>query len=144
MIEIRKISPQDTYEIRKVELRRNIDLSSKFTGDFENSTIHLGLFTDDKLVSILSLVKVNNNEFTGSQYQLRGMATLSNYQGKGFGKDLVSKTVEILKGNNIDIVWCNARVIALDFYIKQGFNIIGKEFDIPQIGGHYVMFKYLK
>ena len=82
-------------------------------------------------------------EFTEKQFQLRGMATKENYQGKGFGKMLMTKSEELLKEKEVIIVWCNARIVALDFYKKQGFIIIGKEFDIPQIGGHFVMYKKL-
>ncbi|MEN8187879.1 MAG: GNAT family N-acetyltransferase [Bacteroidota bacterium] len=142
-MEIKEITAQETYNIRKEELRKNMDLSTKFTGDLDKDTIHLGLFTDDKLVSILSLMKAGYKEFTGFQYQLRGMATLNDYQGKGFGRELVTRSIEIIKEKRADIVWCNARVAVLNFYKKQGFKTIGKEFDIPQIGGHFVMYKEL-
>jgi len=141
MVVIKLIETKDTYEIRKKELRKNMDLSSQFTGDFDEDTFHLGLFQNEKLISIVSFMKMNNEMLTGEQYQLRGMATLVDFQGKGYGKMLVSKAEKILKKKNINLVWCNARVIALNFYKKQRFQVIGEEFDIPQIGGHYVMFK---
>lgn len=141
MIVVKQIKAEDTYQIRENELRINIDLPSQFTGDFEKKTFHFGLFEDKKLVSIVSFMKNNHNALEGEQYQLRGMATLGAFQNKGYGKKLLVKTEEFLKDKKVTIIWCNARVIALDFYQKQGFRIIGNEFDIPQIGGHFVMCK---
>lgn len=143
MVQIKYIIPEETYQIRKKILRKNMNLPAEFHGDFDKETFHLGLFEDNKLVSIASFVKAINENFKGSQFQLRGMATLAEYQGNGFGKLLILEAEKILKEKNIPILWCNARVSAVHFYYKQGFQSIGQEFDIPQIGGHYVMFKKL-
>ncbi len=41
------------------------------------------------------------------------------------------------------LLWCNARVVALGFYTKLGLHTEGDEFDIPGIGPHYVMTRWL-
>jgi hypothetical protein len=41
----------------------------------------------------------------------------------------------------VKYLWCNARVVAVNFYEKQGLAKMGESFDIPQVGEHYVMFK---
>jgi len=143
MISIHEIKAEDTYPIRKKELRENIDLPEKFRGDLDNSTFHLGLFENDILVSVVSFMRSDFESLKGNQYQLRGMATLKAYQKKGYGQKLVEEADKLLKKKNVNIVWCNARIVALDFYKKQGYKKIGEEFDIPQIGGHYVMYKNL-
>ncbi len=140
---IKEITVEETYGIRKDELRKNMDLPSQFRGDLDADTFHLGLFINNEIVSIVSFMRSDYKEFTEKQFQLRGMATKENYQGKGFGKMLITKAEELLKEKEVIIIWCNARIVALDFYKKQGFKIIGKEFDIPQIGGHFVMYKEL-
>jgi len=142
-MKIKEITAEQTYELRKIELRKNMSLSSQFRGDLDADTFHLGLFINNEIVSIVSFMRSDYKEFTEKQFQLRGMATKENYQGKGFGKMLITKSEELLKEKEVIIVWCNARIVALDFYKKQGFKIIGKEFDIPQIGGHFVMYKKL-
>lgn len=143
MIEIKNISAQETYAIRLEVLRKDIDLPYKFNGDLDTDTFHLGAFKDDKLIAVSSFMKVKNSHFKGSQFQLRGMATLTKYQGFGLGKQLIIKAEEILKPLNINCLWCNARIIAVDFYKKQGFKTFGEKFDIPLIGDHYIMYKYL-
>lgn len=143
MIEIKKISTKDTYPIRLEVLRNNIPLPYKFNGDLDTETFHLGAFKNGKLIAVSSFMKSENSNFKGTQYQLRGMATLQEYQGYGAGKQLLLRAEDILKSLNIECLWCNARVIALNFYKKQGFLSFGEEFDIPLIGGHFVLYKYL-
>ncbi len=140
MIEIKRIKAEETYDIRKEVLRKNIDLPHTFVGDMDKDTFHLGLFIDQKIVGVVSFMKSTNKVIKGEQYQLRGMATLNDFQGKGYGKELTLHGIDILKKKQIDDLWCNARVSALDFYKKMGFQIIGKEFEVPKIGGHFVMF----
>ncbi len=141
MISINFISPKETVGIRKIVLRKNIELPSVFQGDHDLDTFHLGLFYNEQLVSVVSFMKNGHPDFKGNQYQLRGMATLEEFQNKRFGNKLIEYADKILEKRNTDLVWCNARVKALNFYKKQGFKVHGKEFEIPLIGGHFVMFK---
>lgn len=144
MIEIKKISTQETYEIRKEILRKNIPLPSEFNEDFDKDTFHLGAFQDKKLIAISSYMKTSNTNFEGEQYQLRGMATLESFQGFGAGKLMLLEAFSILKELKINCLWCNARIIAVDFYKKQGFVTFGESFMANYIGEHYVMYKNFK
>ncbi len=141
MININFITPEEAAGLRKIVLRKNIDLPSVFEGDHHKNTFHLGLFHEKKLVSAVSFMKNRHPDLKGKQYQLRGMATLESFQKKGYGKLLLEKAEMILKEKDTGLVWCNARVRATDFYKKQGFTIHGNEFDIPLIGGHFMMYK---
>ena len=141
MITTKVISAEDTYEIRLEVLRKGIDLPTQFSGDFDTNTFHLGVFENEKLVGVSSFMKTDNSEFESEQYQLRGLATVSNARGKGFGKLMLDKAVFILRERKATVLWCNAREIALQFYVKQNFKIIGKPFKINKIGLHYKLFK---
>jgi predicted GNAT family N-acyltransferase len=143
MISIKEIKANETIGIRKEVLRKNIDLPAQFTGDHDVDTIHVGLYDNDVLACAVSFMHENYMESNKKQYQLRGMTTKEIFQGKGFGKKLLEKSVEILKSKNTKIIWCNARVKALGFYVKLGFKTVGNEFDIPPVGGHYVMIRHL-
>ncbi len=144
MIEVKKIKPAETYNVRLEVLRKNIPLPYEFKGDFDENTFHIGAFKNNKLIAVSSYMKAENENFKGTQYQLRGMATLEKFQGFGAGKLMMQKAFEILNELNIDCLWCNARVIAVNFYEKQGLQTFGEKFDIKFVGDHYVMFKYLK
>ena len=141
MIQIKEISAEETFPIRLEVLRKNIPLPFEFNGDFDSDTIHLGAFKNDKLIAVSSYMKANYKDFEGNQYQLRGMATLTEYQGFGAGKLMLQKAVQILKDKNSNLLWCNARIAAVEFYKKQGFQTFGEKFEISYVGDHYVMFK---
>lgn len=138
---VRKISAGETYETRKKVLRENIPLPYKFDGDLEEETIHLGVFLDENIVGVASFMQVQLQGFDGLHYQLRGMATLQAYQGKGIGGELLLKAEEILKKNKCKLIWCNARKVALKFYKRNGYVTLGEEFSIQYIGPHFKMFK---
>ena len=143
MIKIKEIQAVDTHAIRLKILRNGISLPVEFNGDNNNDTVHLGAFKNKNLIAVSSFMKLSNKNILGNQYQLRGMAVLDNFQGYGIGKLLLNEAINIFKKKNIDYIWCNARKAALNFYKKQGFQILGDEFQIQFIGEHFFMFKKL-
>jgi len=88
-------------------------------------------------------MKVKNEYFEGEQYQLRGMATSTDFQGVGAGKLMMLEAFSILKELKIDYLWCNARMVAVSFYKKMGLQTFGDLFEIKYVGEHFVMFKKL-
>lgn len=143
MIEVKKISAKETFPIRLEVLRKNIPLPYEFNGDFDEDTFHLGAFKNNKLIAVSSFMKAKNDQFEGLQYQLRGMATLEEFQGLGAGRIMMEAAFDIMKSLKIDSLWCNARLAAVPFYEKLGMKTIGELFDIKYVGMHYVMFKKL-
>ena len=144
MIKIKKISADETYEIRLAILRGGMDLPVEFTGDFDEDTCHFGVFEDDELKGIASFLKNSNTLFDTVQYQLRGMATVQEIRGKGYGKQLLLHAFDVLKEKQVKVIWCNAREVALNFYLKLGFEIHGDSFDIPEVGEHYCLSKQIE
>ena len=144
MITIKEISAPETYTIRKAVLRENIPLTEKMEGDFDSSTIHLGVYVNNELQCVATFMPHESSHFTGKQYRLRGMATSKDAQGLGLGRKVLEAAATKLRTMDIDVLWCNARVVALDFYKKCGYHIIGDEFDVHLVGPHYVMYKMLQ
>ncbi len=111
-----------------------------FQGDNDDLTFHLGAFVDKKLVSVASFYFEKNDYFPPTyQYRLRGMATLSEYQGRGLSSALLRTAFPVIKQNQCTLLWCNAREKAMGFYIKVGFKDSGDFFNIPHIGKHILM-----
>jgi len=137
---IRVITSKETHPIRASVLRENIPLPVSFKGDDDANTFHLGAFIENELVGICSYMC----PLGATKYQLRGMATSIDVQGKGLGKKLLDAGENILRERNVAVVWCNARKIALHFYEKQGFKIEGDPFEIKYIGMHFKMSKNIK
>ena len=67
------------------------------------------------------------------------MATLPEVRGTGFGKALLDACVAAAMEKGASLIWCNARRSASDFYAKNGWWIVGGEFDIPTVGPHFRM-----
>ncbi|MGB3776459.1 MAG: GNAT family N-acetyltransferase [Leeuwenhoekiella sp.] len=145
MVKILKIDAKETYAIRHEVLRPGRPLEERiFAGDDEYTTFHLGVYEEENLVGIASFVVDENRFFTGSQYRLRGMAVLPAYRGKDYGKKLIAEGEKILRERGVTVLWFNAREIAVGFYEKLDFKIVGEPFEIPTVGLHYVMYKKLK
>lgn len=140
---IRFINTEDTLVMRSLVLREGMspDLC-RFDGDDDENTFHLGYYIDDELIGIGSFHKKNKEGYYGEGYQLRGMATGVDYQGKGIGNQLLNFAIVYLRGKKVNYIWCNARRNACRFYQGIGFEIISDEFEIPGVGPHRVM--YLK
>lgn len=140
---IKEINPLETYPVRHPVLREGRPIQDcRFDGDDLPTTFHLGLFYEDILVGVASFME-NNHEFFSDeyQYQLRGMAVLKSHQGKQLGDVLLNYGETLLKEKNVTLLWFNAREIAVNFYRRNGSEIIGEPFEIKGIGTHYVMFK---
>jgi GNAT superfamily N-acetyltransferase len=142
-VSIKQIHYTETYPVRQIILRPQRPLETCFfQGDELETTFHFGLFMEDKLVGIISLFKNNSPLFSQEyQYQIRGMAVLEEYQKYGLGRQLVAHSEEFLKSTSTELIWFNAREIAVNFYKKSGYQVIGDAFDIPDVGPHYVMWK---
>ena len=110
-----------------------------YPGDSNESTFHLGVYSDGILVTVASFYKEDKEEHNGTGYRLRSMATLPEMQGKGFGKKILEFAFNELRDKGSDYLWCNARTTASGYYEKLGFQIISDEFDIKDIGPHYIM-----
>lgn len=135
---IKKISPEQTYSLRRAVLRKNMpNESHEFKGDFDSNAFHLGYFFEHQLVGIVTVLIVENNA------QLRGMAIEEGFQGRGIGTQLVKEAELLLKNLSVSRIWMNARASAVDFYKKLGYCIQGDVFEITPIGPHYVMEKNL-
>ena len=141
---IKFISTEETLSIRNSMLREGkLELDQcRFDGDYGEGAFHLGYYQDEKLVCIATFHPQNKQAFEGQGYQLRGMATLTDFQGTGIGNKILNFAIIYLKGQKVNYLWCNARKVALKFYKSMGFEIVSDEFELPGIGPHRQM--YLK
>ena len=141
-IEVRPITAEETIEIRWAILRPGFPRETAvFLGDDAPGTCHLGVFMDDRLVGVASLYEAALPDETASflPHQLRGMATLPEVRGSGCGRALLEGCQEAAKRAGSNLIWCNARRAAVDFYRRHGWEVCSEEFDIPTVGPHYRM-----
>jgi GNAT superfamily N-acetyltransferase len=139
---IKFIAVEDLLSIRNEVLREGkLSLQEcMFPSDSLPGAFHLGYYNGNELACIASFHPQSFGEFTGHGYQLRGMATVDQYKGKGFGNQLLNFAIVYLRGQKANYLWCNARKKALQFYLNMGFEIISAEFEVPNIGPHHVLY----
>lgn len=131
---------EEIVELRYRILRPNRPKDTAyFDIDRLDTTVHFGLFVEDIAYSCFTLGK---NEYKGElAFQLRGMATDSIVQGKGYGRQLMEFMMfDWAPKNEIKLLWCNARIEAVPFYEKLGWKIDSDKFMIDPIGFHFKMF----
>jgi len=142
-VEINKVDAEKIRPLRHSELRKGQDYSTtSYLKDYEDGTFHMACIVDDEIVTCATFyaeksMKVKSN----NAYRLRGMATDSNFQRKGYARNLMIESFKELKERDCDMLWCNARLVAVSFYESLGFKIKGDLFDIAEIGPHYYMYK---
>jgi GNAT superfamily N-acetyltransferase len=76
-------------------------------------------------------------------WRVRGMATDERFRGRGAGAQILDALVEHARGCGATRVWCNARTPAVSLYARAGFEVESEEFEIPEIGPHFVMARRL-
>ncbi len=140
---IKKITALDTYPVRHLVLRAGKPIEScHFMGDELASTHHLGCFVGNQLVGVISLFEIENATFDKQKsFQIRGMAVLETHQKQGIGEALVSEAESFCNKEKTTLIWFNARTPAVGFYKKMGYEIVGSEFEIKEVGPHFLMHK---
>lgn len=145
MIQIKSIPSLLTHVVRHPVLRPGKPIDTCiFDGDDLQTTKHFGLYLDEDLIGVISVFENKNSTFNSlNQLQIRGMAVLNEFQGKGYGRLLVNEVENYAKKVKSDLIWFNARENAAKFYEILGYEIYGSLFDIAGIGLHYVMYKQI-
>ncbi len=108
------------------------------------STFHFGVKVEGLAVATVTLQQEKNQRLQEEkQYRLRAMAVREGYRGQGFGDAIVESGLNHLRELGVEVVWCDARVAALNFYRRLHFNELEEEYEIPIIGMHRFMWKVL-
>ena len=142
-MDIKVVAAKDIRPLRNLVLRPNLPIETTYY-DLDNDieTFHLASIMDNTIISIGTFYPENDIELqTKNGYRLRGMTTHPKFRRKSAATKLMKESFILLKEKKCDILWCNARLVAVEFYKSLGFKITGKIFDIPSIGPHYKMYK---
>jgi len=109
-----------------------------------STTFHFGMKIDGLVIATVTLQKERSSKLPQeNHYRLRAMAVREGYRGLGFGDAIVVAGLKHLSDLGIEVVWCDARVAALNFYRRLHFSELEVEYEIPIIGMHRFMWKVL-
>lgn len=143
LISIRTLCSTDTLKLRQRLLRPHQSIDDcRYPGDKDTDTRHFDAFDDENLVGILSVYQRMHSQIKSAKsWQLRAMATADSVRGKGFGRQLLENAEAYVRSNEGELIWANARKLALGFYLKNGYTVEGSEFEVADIGLHYLVLK---
>jgi ribosomal protein S18 acetylase RimI-like enzyme len=144
-VRIAIVKASQVRPLRNLVLRPGLPIETTYyKEDNDIDTIHLAYIINKEIISIGTFYPQNDSILKSKNgYRLRGIATHPEFRRNSAATKLMKESFTVLKHKNCDIIWCNARLIALDFYKSLGFKINGKEFNIKDIGSHFLMWKSL-
>jgi len=130
VIEVVELTAADTHPIRSALLRNDTpDDRVEFDGDELSTTFHLGATVDGELVTISSWMQLRYPDLPAHPaHQLRGMATLPTARGSGVSTQVLEEGVRRCADADSTVVWARARVSALAFYERHGFEAVGDQY----------------
>jgi len=103
----------------------------------DKDDMHVGLFDQDAILATLTLTDMHDGTI-----KMRQVAVDDSRQGSGLGSQLVAYADDYARKNGYKLIHCHARDVAKDFYLKQGYKVVGDEF--TEVGiKHYYMEKAL-
>lgn len=140
------VTAAEIRELRRHVLRRGTPTDNvKLPADDAADTVHLAIRDRGAIVatSTWSEARCALRPETRA-VQLRAMAVHDDHQRRGLGAVLVAAGVSHAQHLGVRMVWANARDTALDFYVAQGFEVVGDGFltedtRIP----HHVVIRYV-
>ncbi len=140
MVEVRVVEPEVTLPLRRAVLRPHQTLDEVRAGG--DGRPGVAVFDGDR---VLACASVRDEPMPGDgrpgDWRLRGMASDPTVRGEGYGAVALEAALDYARQRGATRVWCNARTGALGFYAKYGFTPVGEEFQLPDAGPHYLMWR---
>lgn len=120
-ISIEQIRPELTWRLRQQVLYPEQQLH-EMEMEEDNDGYHFGVFRENKLVAVVSLF------LRGEDCQFRKFAVEPSVQHMRIGSSLLQYITDFAINEGAKRIWCNARLTAVPFYLKNGFDQTGKFF----------------
>lgn len=134
-IEVRRADAAEILSLRHAVLRPGLHVEvSHYPQD--DVAVHVGAWDDGELVGCGTVFA---DPWHGpppepAAWRVRGMAVAPTRQGEGIGRLVLDQLVAAARAAGTPLVWANARSAALDFYLRQGWQVAGAEFVTTDTG----------
>ena len=135
-VEVRRVDAVTVRPLRHSVLRPGGDQAeSVYPADDLADTVHLAAIDHDVVVGTATVFP---SPYEGRPaWRLRGMAVDERLRGQGVGSILLREVLDHVRSGESDLLWCNARTVALSFYTGHGFTVVGEEFLVAHGVPHY-------
>jgi ribosomal protein S18 acetylase RimI-like enzyme len=144
--EVRPIGAEETRMLRRLILRPfQQPHELVYPGDLDLQSLHVGAFVGGELMGVASVVpNLMPGDNRETAWQLRGMAARPEARRMGLGTAMLRACLRHVACGGGTLLWCNARTHAVPFYRRLGFETKGEEFQVPQSGPHFVMWRVVR
>jgi N-acetylglutamate synthase-like GNAT family acetyltransferase len=142
---IRRATLAEIVDLRHVILRDRLPRDEAiFDGDEAATSRHFAA-VNRAGGAVVACATVHLNAWAGTRaWQLRGMATHPAVRKTGVGRRLLEFLErDLADAPDVRQLWCNARVPAVGFYERMGWDVVSEVFEIPTAGPHVRMTKRL-
>ena len=137
-VEVRLASAAEVRPLRMRALRAGRPASeSVYPYDQLPETLHVAAVVGEQVVGCATVFP-EPYEGLPDAWRLRGMAVDERYRGRGIGTRVMDRMKVELAARGVRLLWCNARTVALPFYLRHGFTTEGEEFLAAHGVPHYV------
>jgi predicted N-acetyltransferase YhbS len=137
-VEIRVARAEEIRELRRDVLRPGGSLDPS-AYDLDSLTLHVGAFDGEAVVGCASFFP-EPYEDEPAAWRLRGMAVDPARQGQGIGAKVLAAGTDAVRQAGGTFIWATARVTAMPFYLRLGWESVGDVFDYgPAQLPHLVM-----
>jgi len=127
-----------TSELRRAVLRPTWAPGTAMHGDGETGVLHVAARSDVDGAVIGACVLLPRpyplRPEALAAWQLRGMATDPDWRNRGVGQAVLDHALAELARRGAELVWCQARETAIQFYARHGFAAEGDRFDHAETG----------
>jgi GNAT superfamily N-acetyltransferase len=136
------VSTADILDLRMTVLRDGTPSKDpRYPQDDDPDAVHLGIFDAGVLIATSTWLDrpwpLDDAHFA---IQLRGMAVATSHQSRGIGGVLLRAGVDRARERGARFVWARARDLALDFYRRHEFTVVGDQFIDEATGlGHHLV-----
>jgi len=79
-----------------------------------------------------------------ASWRLRGMAVAEDLRNSGIGTALLARAIDHVTAAGGGVLWCNARLPAVNLYRRAGLAVHGEPWNDPDIGPHVVMWRLVR
>ena len=141
---VRKVAPEETFALRHRVLRGHEPIEKlRLPSDDDPASASFAAIDRDTGEVVGTAVVFPEpppwDVDAAGAWRLRGMATAEAWRSKGVGGAVLQAVVDHVAGAGGRLLWCNARVPAVNFYERAGFERVGEEWEEPHICPHVAM-----
>jgi ribosomal protein S18 acetylase RimI-like enzyme len=134
VLDVRPVPVDQTRTLRQSVLRPHQSVDA-MSADEAPEAFAVGAFDGRDLISV-GLVAPDGDP---GSWRVRGMATAPAARRQGAGMAVLDALIRYATEQGAHRIWCNARTPARSLYERAGFRVTSEEFEVPDIGPHYVM-----